>query len=470
MKHDSSLWRNVALAILVVDDDPAVTVLARLHARESGFGEIEGAASAAAGLAAMQAKAYDLILLDLGLPDHPGEGLLREFLEAAGTTPVAVVTSDSRVETAVLCMQEGAFDFVDKPISPARLLSLFAHAAERLRLRRLSGPSGEGGRSIAFSKILTESSLMFSLFRTAERLAPSSLPVLIAGESGTGKELLARAFHDLSGRPGEFIAVNMAGLDGTLFSDMLFGHLKGAFTGAEGVRAGLVKRAERGTLFLDEIGDIGAEIQVKLLRFLQDGEYYPLGADRCEHADCRLILATNVNLTAAVREGTFREDLYYRLTSHVLVVPPLRERREDIPRLVEHFARQAAASLGRESPSIDEAFLAALEGYSFPGNIRELSAIVHGAVAAGAASRPSLAYIREYLTRHAAPSRQAAAVCEEYPFEIDGRFPLLEELEARHIREALRRSGGNQSAAAILLGISQSTISRKLRASPMHDA
>lgn len=454
---------NAQPALLVVDDDPAVRALSELYAKETGFGATVGAESAREGLLALREGSFKLVLLDLGLPDRPLGNALAEFLEAAGGSPVVVITADGRVETAVACMQAGAYDFVTKPVSPARLMSIFAHAEESAQLRAFLDPAGAGGLSPAFSRIITASPLMHILFHAIERLAPSPLPVLITGESGSGKELVARSIHDLSGSSGPFVPVNAAGLDGALFSDVLFGHAKGAYTGADGVRPGLVKRAEGGTLFLDEIGDIGAETQVKLLRFLQDGEYYPLGSDKPERSTCRLVLATHVDLYDAVKSGRFRADLYYRLMIHSVAIPPLRDRPEDLPLLVDFFARQAAENLKLPRPVIDRAFLSALETYRFPGNIRELSALVYGAVADSRSGRPSVAFVRNYLAKHRPGAEEDRdSECSDYPYVTSGRFPTLDELELAHIREALRRSDGNQSAAAALLGISQSTISRRL--------
>ena len=451
--------------LLIVDDDPVVVELVDLYAKEVGFGTAVGAGTATEGLVVLKNGHFCLVLLDLGLPDRPDGDALLEFLEAAGNVPVVVVTADDRVETAVRCMKSGAFDFIDKPLSPARIMSLLAHAKENIRLRALLEPMNPALRSPAFSRIVTKSPLMMGLFQTIERLGPSPLPVLVYGESGTGKELIARAIHDVSGRDGPFVPVNMAGLDGSLFSDVLFGHAKGAYTGAEGARQGLVKRAEGGTLFMDEIGDISGESQVKLLRFLQDGEYYPLGSDRPERSACRVVLATHVNLSEAVKAGRFRADLYYRLMIHIVTIPPLRDRKEDIPLLVDHFIHQAGEHLKHPVPPVDTGFVATLEGYSFPGNIRELSAVIYGAVADSGTGRPSISYAREYVARQRSDQTAASdkESCIDYPYVTDDRFPPLELLELQHIREALRRSGGNQSAAAVLLGISQSTISRRLK-------
>ena len=451
--------------LLIVDDDPVVVELVGLYAVEAGFGTAYGVGTATEGLEALKNGQFRLVLLDLGLPDRPDGDALQEFMVVAGTIPVVVVTADDRVETAVRCMKSGAFDYMDKPLSPARIMSLLAHAQENIRLRALLEPMNPALRSPSFSRIITKSPLMLGLFQTIERLGPSPLPVLVYGESGTGKELIAWAIHDVSGRDGPFVPVNMAGLDGALFSDVLFGHAKGAYTGAEGARLGLVKRADGGTLFMDEIGDISPEAQVKLLRFLQDGEYYPLGSDRPEQSACRVVLATHVNLAEAVKAGRFRADLYYRLMIHIVTIPPLRDRKEDIPLLVDFFTRQAAEHLKHPAPSADPAFVATLEGYSFPGNIRELSAMIYGAVADSGTGRLSLGYAREYVARQRADQTVASdkESCIDYPYVTDDRFPSLELLELQHIREALRRSGGNQSAAAVLLGISQSTISRRLK-------
>ncbi len=456
--------------LLVVDDDPTVCELTALYAMETGFGRSVGANSAEDGLAALRAGRFKLVLLDLGLPDRPDGDALEEFLSVAGDTPLVVVTADERVGTAVRCMKLGAFDYIDKPLSPARLMSLFSHATERDRLRSLLNP--ERGEKVlpAFSKIITRSPLMHELFHAVERLAPSPLPVLITGESGSGKEAIARAIHELSGRTGAFVPVNSAGIDGTMISDMLFGHEKGAYTGAEKVRLGLVRQSEGGTLFLDEIGDIGMETQVKLLRFIQDGEYYPLGADKPEHSTCRIVLATNADLYEAVRSGRFRADLYYRLIMHSVTIPPLRNRPEDIPLLVEHFARQAALMLKLPPPSIDRAFITAIEGHDFPGNVRELSGLVYGAVGESKASKPSIGYVRAYIAKHRQKRHEdEASGCSDYPFVDGARLLGLEKLELLHIREALRRSNDNQTAAAALLGISQSTISRRLKQLSMHN-
>jgi DNA-binding NtrC family response regulator len=461
VKNDES--SRSPLRVLAADDDPAVLELAKIAASSLEAVQLRCAASAAETFAALEAEAFDLVFLDLNLGDRWGSSLISDVLAASRDALVTVVTADERPATIVECMKRGAFDYVSKPISASRLTTIMGHVRSIVELKRevrLLGGEAEGAsRNPAFSRIVTRSPLMFGLFRTVERIARSPLAVLVAGESGVGKELVSRAIHDLSRREGAFIPVNMAGLDDTLFADTLFGHVKGAYTGAEGKRRGLVREADGGTLFLDEIGDIGAEAQVKLLRFLQDGEFYPLGADKSEKSSARLVMATNADLYAKVQEGKFRADLYYRLVIHYIAVPPLRERREDIPLLVEKFAADAAEAFGRPVPRRIDGFLAAIEGWTFPGNVRELFALVHRAMSLAEGGTLPAGYALEYI-------RSQKTTTLERPFRgenaEDGSFPTLEEVMDRHIHRALLRSGGNQSLAAQLLGISQSTVSRKI--------
>lgn len=371
---------------------------------------------------------------------HSDTSLLSEVTAAANGALVAIVTGDD---------------------SPAAIISHVRSILElKDEIRTLGGEDGMGARDPAFSRIITRSPLMLGLFKAVERVARSPLAVLVAGESGVGKELVARAIHDLSRREGAFVPVNVAGLDDTLFADTLFGHLKGAYTEADSKRRGLVREADGGTLFLDEIGDVGPEAQVKLLRFLQEGEFYPLGSDKPDQSSARLVMATNADLLAKVREGSFRADLYYRLMIHYIAIPPLRERREDIPLLVEKFAETAAATLGRPAPKRLDGFLAAIEGWAFPGNVRELFSLVHGAMSWTEGGTLPAAYASDYIR-----SMEGKAISTDAKAAT-----TLEEMTDRHIREALRRSGGNQSVAAMLLGISQSTISRRINGKAMKDA
>jgi len=466
------------ITVLAVDDDPLALILVEHAASTDGGVLLTRAATADEALDLLADRRFDLVLLDLGLEDRSGLPLLADVIAASRGGSVALMTGDDRPETIVECMRRGAFDFAAKPVSLSRFLAIFMHVRELAELKHqvklLSGEDDAQAKNPAFAPIITKSPLMLELFREIKRISRSPHAVLVIGESGVGKELVARAIHELSGREGAFITVNVAGLDDALFSDTLFGHFKGAYTGADAKRKGLVREAERGTLFLDELGDIQPESQAKLLRFLQNGEFYPLGADKPEQSAARIVTATNADLQAKVRAGTFRADLYFRLMIHCVSIPPLRERREDIPLLVEKFSHDAAESLGREAPEQAEGFIAALEDWPFPGNVRELYAIVHGAMVHAENGILPPAYALEYMRTSAgdlardATGKKTELPATAIPFALTPAvsesepLPRLDDVIDHYITEALRRSGGNQTIAARMLAISQSTISRHL--------
>ena len=394
------------------------------------------------------------------------------------------MTATNDLETAVQCMQTGAIDYLVKPVEENRLVSSVKRALEIRTLRaevlslkdRLltdTPPQWE-----AFAEIITQSQAMLAIFRYIEAIAPSPQPVLITGETGTGKELVARALHRLSARPGELVAVNVAGLDDTMFSDTLFGHTRGAFTGAERVRDGLITTTAEGTLFLDEIGDLSVASQVKLLRLLQDGTFYPLGADRPRQSRARIVCATNAEVTQQVSAGTFRKDLYYRLRTHHLHLPPLRARTGDLPLLVQYFVDKAAGMLGKEVPTVPLALYQLLNTYSFPGNVRELEALVFDAVARHQGAVLSLHSFKEALgdTPHFAaaepPAEPLAALMACFPERLPTLKEAEEALSEALITEALRRAEGNQGVAAGLLGISRQALNQRLRRrqQPEHSA
>lgn len=319
-----------------------------------------------------------------------------------------------------------------------------------------------------FAEIKTCSARMFAVFRYLEVVAVSRQPVLIHGETGVGKELMVRALHNASGLTGPMVAVNVAGLDGTMFSDTLFGHIRGAYSGADSARRGLVAEAEDGTLFLDEIGDLDQESQIKLLRMLQEKVYYPLGSDITRPTNARIACATNMDLKDRVEQGLFRADLYYRLAAHSILVPPLRERPEDIPLLAKHFIENSAIALNKPVPEISPDFLHRLGTYSFPGNIRELQAIIHDVVA----RHPGGVLPGE--DGNIKPDNYGCPI-NNLPFSlpqgkkenifsfIDGPLPTFKEVERQLMEEALRRSDGNQGAAATMLGISRTALNRRIQ-------
>lgn len=413
----------------------------------------------------------DLVLLDLNMPFISGEEILAMVQEQYPEIPVIVVTAQDEVDSAVRCMTKGAFDYMVKPVARERLVSGVRRALElkelqdQARLLNMRMHSGELQCPEAFSAIITKNQTMHSIFQYMESIAPSRQPVLVSGETGVGKELIVKAMHALSAPNGPLISVNVAGLDDNAFSDTLFGHLKGAFTGAIDKRQGLVEKATKGTLHLDEIGDLNLESQVKLLRLLQEQEYYPLGSDSARIAETRVIVSTNRDLFKLQESGQFRKDLYYRLSTHHIHIPPLRQRPDDIPLLLQHFIREAAQSIGKPPPTSSESLVATLSTYTFPGNVRELWTLVHDALSKNESGRLSL---KDFNLKVKAPvSEERANVSPAALWRsnyTEGRLPTIEEATRQLIKEALRRCDNNQSEAARLLDISRQRLARNLKA------
>lgn len=468
--------------ILLIDDDDLFIEYLKTLLEGFGYTRIDTAFTGQEGLSKAEQREYAIILLDLMLPDIPGLTILETLHQKYPDLPIVVITAKDKVETAVECMKRGAFDFLTKPLQDARLLPILQHALTIRTLQETVTHLQTGGmlwqlrNPHAFREIITQSELMYEVFTHVEAIAPSGKAVLITGESGTGKELIARTLHSLSGRKGKFISVNIAGLDDTLFSDTLFGHVKGAYTGANSDRNGLVQEAADGTLFLDEIGDLEPSSQVKLLRLLQEGEYYRLGSDTPQQSTARILAATNTDLYTKVREGKFRADLYYRLVAHRIELPPLRDRKEDIPLLTETFVERAAVELKKPRPIIPQRVYSLLAGYSFPGNIRELQSLLYDAVSRTEGLELNLKPILSYLQgqSHSYPAIQDRMEQESQPIPFsflssspkgEETIPTLKEVEEILINRALDLTKGNQSAAAKLLGISQSTLSRWLKRS-----
>ncbi len=483
--------------VLLVDDEPLSSRINAYIVKESGFGTAQQCNDSRQVLSLLRDGIYDVIFLDLNMPYLTGQELLDQIGPEFPDIPVIILTNEDKVETAVECMKRGAFDFMTKPIDRNRFLSALRHAVTIKQLKQevklLSSRRDDHDlvHPELFSAIITRSPLMKSVFLYMEAISASPRTLLITGESGTGKERIAEIVHKLSGRTGNFVPINVAGLDETVFSDSLFGHLRGSYTGAEGARKGLVEQAKHGTLFLDEIGDLDSGAQIKLLRLLQEGEYYPLGSDTAMKSQARVVAATNANLHESQANGSFRKDLYYRLIAHQIVLPPLRERLEDIPLLLESFVAEASAALARPAPAIDESLCSALQEHKFPGNIRELQAQVFDAVgkSKGSVLRPEHfglnkpvllgqsidAAIKETLqpeSDDAIISQVHNRVLTEDPvaslakikkiLSEDG-LPRLDQLESILFELALKKKAGNQSAASHIIGVSQSTLSRWLR-------
>jgi two-component system response regulator HydG len=454
--------------VLLVDDDPQFLLSAGTTLRAAGVEPVLTVEDSRQVLPLLAKRDVSVLVLDLTMPHLSGEELLKRVREEFPHLPVIVMTGLNEVETAVSCMREGVFNYLVKPVESSRFVASVSRAREMRELQeevsslKMRLLSGRLERPEAFSGILSISRKMFGIFHYLEAIARSSQPILITGETGAGKELIARAVHAISASRGAFVAVNVAGLDDTMFSDTLFGHTKGAFTGAEQARDGLIAQASGGTLFLDEIGDLKDSSQVKLLRLLEEREYYPLGSDVFRRTDARVICATHQHPTELLSAKTLRKDLYYRLTGHHVHVPPLRERPEDLPLLVEHFLEEAARSLGKKKPTPPPELFTLLSAYGFPGNVRELKMMIHDAVARHGSGVLSLDSFRK-VVGPAGPSDERVAPAGGDPsLSIPGRFPTLKEAEEFLVSEALKRSRDNQGVAATLLGITRQALNKRL--------
>jgi DNA-binding NtrC family response regulator len=455
--------------VVLVDDEPEILFSYEVMLLGSGFNSIMTIADSREVLHLLAEKEVGVIVLDLQMPHFPGTELLNEITANYPHVPVIIVTAANELTTAVACMKNGAFDYQVKPIEVDRLVASVRKALEINALRREISSlresllTGQVRNADAFAAIVTRSPQMYALFGYLEAVSVTDQPVLITGETGVGKELIARAIHTLSGVGGKFVAINSGGLDDLMFADTLFGHKKGAFTGAGEARDGMISQAAGGTLFLDEIGDMSQASQVKLLRLLQEGEYYPLGSDTAVRNSARIIVATNQQLDLLLSAGTFRKDLYYRLCAHHAHIPPLRERREDIPLLLELFLQDAARTLHKEKPGYRPELFTYLANYPFPGNVRELKSLVFDAMTRHKDGNLSMASFRKAIGAPApAADSNPARHNAEQDFHLSGRFPTLKEIEQHLIAEALKLSDGNQGAAAVLLGLTRQALNKRL--------
>jgi len=462
---------KASFPILLVDDEEQILFSTSITLRSAGFGSVLTESDSQQVMAILSGREIALVILDLYMPHLPGYELLKEIVDRFPQIPVIIMTAANEVELAVECMKTGAFDYLVKPAETTRLIASVAKAQELLMLRseitslREQMLSGKLKNAGAFAQMITRNPRMYGAFQYLEAVAASPQPVLISGETGVGKELAARAVHELSGRKGKFIAINIAGLDDMVVSDTLFGHRRGAYTGADRDREGLVAQAAGGTLFLDEIGDMELASQVKLLRLLQEQEYYPLGSDSPRRADVRIVAASNRNLQQMVTDNSFRRDLFYRIGTHSVTIPPLRDRREDLPLLLDFFLEEAATSLGKRKPTPPPELCSYLATYDFPGNIRELRAMVYDAVAQHESKMLSLDSFRQAIqhVRTLQQSTPLAFLGDQDPCTPPiGRMPTLQEAEETLIAHALERAGGNQGIAATYLGISRQALNKRL--------
>jgi two-component system, NtrC family, response regulator HydG len=458
--------------VLLVDDDPEFLLVSGLTLRSSGISPVMTVEDSRRVIPLLVETDASVVVLDLKMPFVTGEVLLGKIREEFPEIPVIVMTGMDDTKTAVECMKGGAFDYLVKPVERSRFVSSVRKALEMRALRgeisslkkRLLTDDMESKE--AFSAIVTRSKKMHAVFRYLEAVVRTGQPILITGETGVGKELVARAVHRASDCRGTYVPVNVAGLDDAMFSDTLFGHTKGAFTGAAQARDGLVAHAADGTLFLDEIGDLAESSQVKLLRLLEERQYYPLGSDVPRMYEGRIVCATAQNLQERMGCGRFRKDLYYRLSGHQVRVPSLRERPEDIPVLVDRFLEEAANALGKRKPTLPKEILTLLSAHDFPGNVRELKTLIFDAAAKHRGGVLSLERFRQAVAEGRSGDGTGSlfeGATSRGPVILTDRFPTLLETERFLIFEALKRAKNNQGIAATLLGISRQALNKRLQ-------
>jgi DNA-binding NtrC family response regulator len=441
-------------AILIVEDEAKMRRLLELNLGEDGFTTFS-TGDAEAGLKLLRENPVDLVLTDLKLPGMNGLEFLQAVKRQNAALPVVVMTAFGTVETAVEAMKAGASDYVLKPFSLAEMRMVVHKELDVRNLREENRSLREAlGKRYTHPNIVARSAKMQETLATVERVAPTNATVLLGGESGVGKDLIARAIHEKSRRAtGPFVKINSTAIPENLLESELFGYEKGAFTGAGASKPGKFELADKGTLFLDEIGDVPPATQVKLLRVLQEREFERLGGTKTIKVDVRLVAATNRNLRAALEQGTFREDLYYRLNVVPIDIAPLRERKEDIPELVNLFVSRFAGDSGKPVEGISPEAMKVLVNYHWPGNVRELQNIIERACALAKGTTIEVTDI--HLDSH--PSKGAEAGNHFLPAGM-----TLEQWEDEMIQEALRRAHGNKSQAARLLGLSRNALRYRL--------
>lgn len=449
-----------AAYILVVDDEDIMRESLCAWLQEDGF-HVEALATGKEAMEALTQKVYDAVLLDLKLPDMDGLEILKHSKRYQPNTPVLMITAYGSVDTAIKAMKQGATDYITKPFNPEELSLTLHHILDDLAVRReniylklkLEKRYDRQG-------IISKSHKMQQIFDLISTIADTRSTVLIHGESGTGKELIARAIHYTSNRAHHpFVSVSCAALVETLLESELFGHEKGAFTDAKSLKRGKFELADGGSLFLDEIGEISPKLQLNLLRVLQEREFHRVGGEEPIRVDVRIIAATNKNLEHAVREGSFREDLYYRLNVISVRVPPLRERREDIPLLVEHFVEKFNMESGKRVEGASEEVLQILTEHEWPGNVRELENVIERAVIINRGGVILPQDLPPYLSKRSAYGEAQ----ESLIYQAHGGQLTLQEVEKAHIQTILEETSWNIKRTARILGIDRSTLYAKIK-------
>jgi len=438
--------------VLIVDDDPASRRLLEVRLRPLEC-DVATAENGEQALIAIRKDAPDLVLLDLQMPKMGGIDVLCALRKEGINVPVVVITAHGSIDTAVEAMKEGAYDFITKPVDAHHFDIVVRKLLEREGLKRELEIFSEDADK-RYRLVVGKSAKMNEAVETAKKAAASKATVLLLGESGTGKEIFARAIHNWSERKSQpFVAINCVGLSKELLESELFGHEKGSFTGADQLKKGKMELANGGTVFLDEIGDVSQELQTKLLRFLQEREFDRVGGVKAIRVDVRVVAATNRDLDVAVKEGRFREDLYHRLNVVPIMLPPLRERREDISALARHFLQRFANEVKKNLSGISEEALRKLSAYDWPGNVRELANVIERAVVLGQGSE---------IGPHDLPARIAAALSEPQSEGISYR-DAMDAYRRQLVMRALAQTQGNRAAAARALGLHEKYFLRLLK-------
>ena len=462
--------------IHVVDDDPDMASMLRSALARRGY-EVTTSLSAEDTLERIAGSPVDVVVTDLRMRGIDGIQLCERLLATYPELPVVVMTAFGSMDAAIAAMRAGASDFLAKPFKPAALATIVDRVVEQRRLveevsRLRDGPDAAASATESFDEIVGESPPIRALCDVLARVARSTANVLITGETGTGKELAARALHDRGPRAaGPFVTLNCAAVPETLLEDELFGHARGAYTGAEGAREGLFLRANGGTMFLDEIGDMPLLLQAKLLRVLQERTFRPVGSDREQTVDARVVSATHQDLEDLVKAGTFREDLYYRLNVVNISLPPLRDRGRDVLLLARHFLRLHSSAAGHPVHGLSEAAARRLLAYPWPGNVRELSNVIERAIALIDHDTLMVEDLPAHLRGDTSNARAIRTEAEAEAGDEDPGEPgdvedlvSIQELERRHILRVLAAVGGNKARAARILGLDRKTLYRRLNA------
>ncbi len=437
--------------ILIVDDDKALLDSLELNLISYGFKNVTACDKSNTVMEFLESTMVDVITLDITMPEVNGEVLLEQIKQKYPTITVIIISGIMDVETVINCMRHGAMDYLMKPVDGKRLSTTLANAVRNIQLRaenqtlRNACMNEIDHASGAFNHIITQSKRMFRLFSYTEAIAKSSFPILITGDTGTGKELLAKAIHLVRGEDSPYITCNVAGIDDVAFSDTLFGHTKGAFTGADTERSGLLERAQGGTIFLDEIGELSQESQVKLLRLIQEGEYLPLGSDVPKKSNAHILVATNRDLGS---DPSFRKDLYFRLNAHELKIPTLSERQDDIPLLISYFADKHVEITGQVTEMQLRGIERNIAEKPLTGNIRELEGLVVNTLMAGDYGDAPI---------NASDADSEGEGNDAFVLTFNG-VPTMNEIKLKSIEKVVEISNGNKTHAARLLGISKQSI------------